>query len=510
MRRFLIPTILLALLFAPTAPPTQTNAQTNTQTRDHLGEFLFTTDSIIFGINADGSNRRELFDGSGFGYDGDASWSPDGLFVAFNSYTYNNTGDVVYIGNTRDQSLQRLTLPSTLELYAAPQWAPDGSGLVFAASLFGGSDTQRAIYVVSYDGSGLHAVREPADDGFMLAAPVFSPDGTQIIFAEIDTERTHQDRLPTRIMSMDVDGSNAHLLFEVESEISQIAVSPDGSQLAFLVNLGSFGGYDDVPKIYVTHLDGSDLRGFKANSPSSAPVWSPDGTMIAYSGYRSMDERGIFITDLEGTSERLIPQTFGTNQIDWTPGAVESQIAGIEVTDRNISTVIDSDEYVLDNCGSPAQRTDSWRIEHELKRSFSFLTSTSGGTETTTCTGTNRTATWDIGGEIGPIKELINISGGYSHSTEETSQTCTAISDELTTAYRLDQESSVTESREFSVELPPDSIVKYEITVYEVALQGYVTVARANDFYSDSVQIPFLLHDRIRIDARPVPVSCPG
>ncbi len=180
------------------------------------------------------------------------------------------------------------------------------------------------------------------------------------------------------------------------------------------------------------------------------------------------------------------------------------------MVDRNLSTVIDSDEYVLNNCGSPAERTDSWSIEHQLKRTFSFLTSVSGGTETTTCNGTNNTSTWDVGGEIGPIKELINISGGYSHSTEVSSETCTAVSSELTSAYRLDAETTVSESREFSVTVPSDKIVKYEITVYEVSLQGYVTVDRSNNYYTEFIQIPFLLHDRIRIDATPVPVVCPG
>ncbi len=318
MRRSLIPILLLALLLLlPIAAPAQTNAQTNPQTSDQLGEFLFTTDSIVFGINADGSNSRELVPESGYGYDNDAKWSPDGLYVAFNSYRYQGDGDALYIGNTRDQSLQRLIPSSKLKLYSAPRWAPDGSGLVFVASPVGESDTQSTIYIIGRDGSGLHAVRQSGDDGFMLAAPVFSPDGTQIMFAEIDMERSGQDRLPTRIMTMDTDGSNARQLFTIESAIQELSVSPDGTQLGFTVNRGSFLGYDDVPSLYVTSLDGSDLHALTAYNPTSAaPVWSPDGSLIAYVGYRSQDERGIFITDLEGTIERLVPQTYGINQFD--------------------------------------------------------------------------------------------------------------------------------------------------------------------------------------------------
>jgi Tol biopolymer transport system component len=502
MRRSLIPLTVLTLLFvAPTPAPAQTS--------DQLGEFLFTTDSIVFAINADGSDRRELFPSTGYGFDGDAAWSPDGLYVAFDSYGPENTGDAIFIGDPRDQSVRRLTATGQLNLYTPPAWAPDGSRLVFVASRLDASDSQRAIYVINRDGSDLHILQDQVPEGFVPIAPIWSPDGTQILYVEGQYNPPYGGGEPSHVMIMDADGSNVRQLFEIESYLGQIAWSHDGSRLAFLADFASFQGMDGTPDLYVANLDGSDLHEIPAHEPSSPPVWSPDDNFIAYTGYFSQDQRGIFITNVDGTSERLVPETFGTKQIDWTAGAVESQIKGIEVTNRNLSTVIDSDEYVLDNCGSPAQRTDSWSIEHQLTRSISFLTSVSGGTETTTCSGTNRTSTWNVGGEIGPIKEIINISGGYSHSTEETSETCTAVSDELTTAYRLDQESTVAENRQFSVSLPPNEIVKYEITVYEVDVQGYVTVARTNGFYSDEAQIPFVLHDRIRIDARPVPATCP-
>jgi Tol biopolymer transport system component len=483
-----------------------------------LGEFLFSTDSIIFAVSPDGENRRELFPSSGYGYDGDAAWSPDGLFVAFNSYGYEGESDVIFIGHPRDESLRRLTATERLELYARPAWSPDGSRLAFAASEFGDELAPRAIYVIDRDGSNLRVLYEQTRGGFVLGPPTWSPDGTQMIF--VDAEARYEDTFPgdeqpTRVMIMDADGANARLLFELESIywpaygiLDRLAWSPDGTRLAFIADFSSFTGADGGRGLYVANLDGSDQRQIPAKEPFS-PVWSPDGNFIAYVAGGYEDPRGIIVTNVAGTSRRVVPDTFGTQQIDWTAGAVETQITGVEVTNRYLTSVIDSDEYPLDNCGSPAQRTDSWRIEHQLTRSFSFVTSLSAGSETTTCHGTNHTATWNIGGELGPIKDILTISGGYSESTEQTSEVCAAVSAELTSAYQLDEQRTVTEGREFSVELPPDSIVNYEITVYEVSVQGYVTVARSNGFYADEVQVPFVLRDRIRIDARPVAATCP-
>jgi Tol biopolymer transport system component len=501
MRRILVPLVLLILLETASATAIA-------QTGELFGELLFTTDSLVFAIKPDGSDLRELFPSSAHGIDGDAAWSPDGLYVAFNSYSTGTAGDLILIGNPRDHSVRRLNTFSSLQLFSTPTWAPDGSRLVFVAAPSSDAYAARTIYVIDRDGSNQHILYDQVREGFVLDAPIWSPDGTQILFLERQDNPPYGGGEPTRVMLMKADGSDARQLFEIESYISRIAWSPDGSQLAYLANFASFQGFDGVSSLYISNLDGSDLRGLPASEPSSSPVWSPDGNFIAYTGFRSLEQSGIFIIALDGTGERLVPNTRGTNQIDWSAGSVEMQVTGVKVTDRNLSTIIDSDEYVLDNCGSPARRTDSWRIEHQLTRRISFVTSTSGGLQTTTCHGTNRTATWNIGGEIGPIKELITIVGGYSSSTEETSETCTAVSSELTTAFRLDEDRTVTESRQFAVELPPNEIVKYDITVYEVAVQGYVTVGRSNGFFADEVQIPFVLHDRIRIDARPIPASC--
>jgi hypothetical protein len=149
---------------------------------------------------------------------------------------------------------------------------------------------------------------------------------------------------------MDADGANARLLFELESIywpaygiLDRLAWSPDGTRLAFIADFSSFTGADGGRGLYVANLDGSDQRQIPAKEPFS-PVWSPDGNFIAYVAGGYEDPRGIIVTNWPNQPARR-PHTFGTLQIDWTAGAVETQVTGAEVTNRNLTSVIDLDEY---------------------------------------------------------------------------------------------------------------------------------------------------------------------
>src|SRR3990172_3385585 len=90
-------TILAILVTVPPVRRPQVDAQI--VSGDMMGEFLYSTDSLIIAVSPDGANRRTLFPRTGAGYDGHATWSPDGLYVAFNSYGYDGLGsDTIYIG----------------------------------------------------------------------------------------------------------------------------------------------------------------------------------------------------------------------------------------------------------------------------------------------------------------------------------------------------------------------------------------------------------------------------
>src|SRR5215510_9219953 len=60
-------------------------------------------------------------------------------------------------------------------------------------------------------------------------------------------------------------------------------LSPNGKRVAFTVGDVNFDGNRVVNQIYVTSIDGGDMKQLTSvDRSSSAPRWSPDGKKIAY------------------------------------------------------------------------------------------------------------------------------------------------------------------------------------------------------------------------------------
>jgi Tol biopolymer transport system component len=140
--------------------------------------------------------------------------------------------------------------------------------LPFITSLPAGAIEQR-LEIVDLQGRTANEVSGLPLDGF---APSVSADGSTIAFVAMPSELGYN-----QIGIMSADGSDPHFVPTPHIIVNTVAVSPDGSHIAFE---GIASGNGDI---YVVRSDGSRLQQLTDDPATDQyPQWSPDGTTVVY------------------------------------------------------------------------------------------------------------------------------------------------------------------------------------------------------------------------------------
>lgn len=246
----------------------------------------------IYTIAPDGSDLRRLTDGLG----GIPVWSPDGSRIAFSKSDPDASGDSdLYVMDADGNDLRRLTDG----LAYVPSWSPDGTRLAF-----GGFDPETLnadIYVIDVDGSDLTRLTDHPEDEY---APSFLPDG-RIVFTAVR-------RGVASGYVMNAGGRDQR-----SSPFDRGPRSPDGEWVAFTEEERSSG-------ILVARAAGGEPRQL-TREVQGYPVWSPDGSQIAFSAVPGAADR-----DHEEADERLASRLAGSQiyVVDVPPGALRSLAPG--------------------------------------------------------------------------------------------------------------------------------------------------------------------------------------
>jgi TolB protein len=165
------------------------------------------------------------------------------------------------------------------------------------------------IFIADYDGAN---PRKVTNTKTLNITPTWSPDGATIAYTSYRPSGgmgTFQDIVLSTITTGDrqtpANGSPSKQNF--------LPVwSPDGTKLAFTTSR------DGNPEIYLMNRDGSGLRRL-TNSPAIdvTPTWSPTGTQLAWVSDRTGNPK-IYIMNADGTGQRLLNGDANCDRPTWS------------------------------------------------------------------------------------------------------------------------------------------------------------------------------------------------
>jgi len=176
--------------------------------------------------------------------------------------------------------------------------SPDGQWIAFSRGL--------DLHVIRADGSGLRQITTYGWD------PAWSPDGTRLVYAG-----------PRGLLTIALAGGDPVRLTTGGYYDDAPAWSPDGSRIAF-----DRGDGIEYPVIWLANSDGSGELGLTAylnNAPSFwaswSPLWSPDGSRLAFIAHNSKSQITLFVMQADGSEVRVLDSGDYKHRSlsDWSP-----------------------------------------------------------------------------------------------------------------------------------------------------------------------------------------------
>lgn len=178
------------------------------------------------------------------------------------------------------------------------------------------------VYTMDDTGGNVHRLTK---DLLYKAKPAWSPNGSQIAFAVEVIKARQKDWEPDQTVELFVinaNGSGKKQLTDYKGITSNPTWSPDGRSIAFVSS--------DSGNLEIHRMDLDSGRVFQITNSfaetgggASAPDWSPDGKKIVYSLSLPGAGRQIYIIDVDGGNPRPLvkPRKLEIGISNWDTGA---------------------------------------------------------------------------------------------------------------------------------------------------------------------------------------------
>jgi len=309
-------------------------------TRRYIDKLNDRWESSLWIMNADGSRNRFLIDG------GSVEWSPDGQRIAFIARGEPSGAQIFVRWMDAEGSVSQIT-----RLTEAPnsiQWSPDGKSIAFRMAVpyreswsiplpsapRGAKwvepprivtkldyrqdrqgfidDAYQHIFVVSAEGG---TPRQVTSGNWDHGTPAWMPDGKSIVFSANRVPEAEYSWRQSDVYAVDVASGAIRQLTTREGPDGQPTPSPDGKLIAYT-------GYDYTTdtwrdqQLYVMNADGSNPRSLTPQldrSPSGL-IWAADGSGI-YFGVENEGSRNLYFASLTG---QVRPVTKGAHVLSVT------------------------------------------------------------------------------------------------------------------------------------------------------------------------------------------------
>lgn len=285
----------------------------------------------LYTINADGTGERAVRR-TPKTIETEPSWSPDGSRLAFASGPADSLESELFTTDAGGGDLQRITRFGSA--VNSVSWAPSGDKLVFfTLKDFADFDgiPPAELYTIGTDGKD---ARRLTDDLQIQTDPFYSPDGKRLVYAQWRAVKGQEGVFDIALKFARADGSHPRSLTSISAkrDTFNASWSPDGKYLAFEIAgsrpLGRDGGRQSDLAVIGVNGKG-EHRLTSTRSIETNPVWSPDGTQIAFtsdrhatggSGKQNNKQLELYVMDADGTNiRRLTHNKVADTHPDWQP-----------------------------------------------------------------------------------------------------------------------------------------------------------------------------------------------
>jgi dipeptidyl aminopeptidase/acylaminoacyl peptidase len=298
--------------------------------------------------------------------------SPDGRRVAYSvrraNWDENEYETQIWLADTTEGALRRLTTARKSAL--SPAWSPDGTRLAFISD----RTDKRQIYLIRLSGGEAEALTT-GEEGVTNFA--WSPDGATIAFTATepkppalkDREKQYgefrivgQEHRMSHLFLVDVTSRATRPLTSGPFTVGSFDWSPDGRSIAFDHRIDPTPGSSGTADIsIVTIADGAVRHLVTQDGPDTHPVWSPDGSFIAFqsamanTAYYYSNQVVARVPSSGGTPEALTA-AFDEDPaiVAWKPRGIFfsasrhtwSYLYRLDPTTRSIARLAPADEWI--------------------------------------------------------------------------------------------------------------------------------------------------------------------